>query len=120
MRRCISGLAAVFLLCGSAPLGAETKQVFVRGAGQETCAAWQSARSRWFLNSSPAYLNWVLGFIAAYNDFVHTQEPQNNSGVDLNLGNEPLAAWLDKFCRTNPSKTIYSASIALIDELKPR
>ena len=56
----------------------------------------------------------------AYNDLVHTQQHENSSGIDINLGNEHLVAWIDQYCRAHPSKTIYSASTALIDDLKTR
>lgn len=113
-------LAALLLLTNTAAFSAETKQVLVRGAGQENCAKWLRERANWLTGASQAYFNWTLGFIAAYNDFVHTQEPTNNSGVDFGLDSDPLLAWLDQYCRAQPGDTIYAASNALITDLKKR
>jgi hypothetical protein len=65
-------------------------------------------------------LNWILGFIAAYNDFVHTQEPASNAGIDVGIENDPLISWIDQYCRAHPQDAIYVVSTALINDLKKR
>jgi len=117
---CGMALAAALLLNCSALAGPETKQVLVRGAGQETCAKWLRERANWITGSSHAYLNWILGFIAAYNDFVHTQEPANSAGIDSGMESDPLVAWIDQYCRAHPQDAIYAVSTALINDLKKR
>jgi hypothetical protein len=98
----------------------DTKQLLVRGAGQENCARWVRERSNWLTGASQAYLNWVLGFIAAYNDFVHTQQPAATAGVDVGVESDPIAAWIDQYCRAHPDAALYTASAALINNLKDR
>ena len=98
----------------------ETKQILVRGAGQETCAKWLRERANWITGSSHTYLNWILGFIAAYNDFVHTQEPASTAGIDVGIENDPLISWVDQYCRAHPQDAIYAVSTALINDLKKR
>jgi hypothetical protein len=111
---------ALLVLTSAGPAVADTKQLLVRGAGQENCARWLRERANWLTGASQAYLNWVLGFIAAYNDFVHTQQPAATAGVDVGVESDPIAAWIDQYCRANPEAAIYTASIALIKDLKDR
>ena len=112
--------AALVVFSGPAAAQQDTKQVLVRGAGQETCAKWLRERSNWITGSSHSYLNWILGFIAAYNDFVHTQEPASNAGIDVGVENDPLISWIDQYCRAHPQDAIYAVSTALINDLKKR
>jgi hypothetical protein len=119
MRKYVWVFGLLLLTSTEAPAD-DTKQLLVRGAGQENCARWVRERANWLTGASQAYLNWVLGFIAAYNDFVHTQQPAATAGVDVGVESDPIAAWIDQYCRANPNAAIYTASTALINNLKDR
>jgi hypothetical protein len=51
---------------------------------------------------------------------VHTQQPAATAGVDVGVESDPIAAWIDQYCRAHPDAALYTASAALINTLKDR
>ncbi len=82
------------------------------GAGATTCGKWVKNRK------TDAYyhqLNWVLGYISAYNNYVNTDSSEY--GVIGNADSDSIAAWMDNYCQKNPLDTIAKGSVELIKVL---
>ena len=87
----------------------------IRGAGATSCGRWVEVRKT---NDHYSQLNWVLGFISAYNHYVHKGSEPN--GVFGEADHNALAVWLDNYCRTNPLSTLYKGAYELVAELRSR
>jgi hypothetical protein len=107
-------LCAAFSASAQAPAQAGAPpgkvEVTLYGAGASSCGKWLADRQ------SPIHsveLNWVLGFLTASEDFIgqfHLPSPRQ---TDSNA----ITAWVDKYCRENPLKSIADASVNLVLEL---
>lgn len=83
--------------------------VTLYGPGNLDCGTFLEARS----NNASLYqfTSFVYGYISAYNFFsVHPQ-------VTRELPTATIAAYLDKFCRDNPLKTVQQGTTALIGDV---
>ena len=104
---------AILLLCllgsGSALSGP------IKGAGATTCGLWVEDRK---INNHSTQLNWVLGFISAYNEYVFSGPAP--SGVFGNADANAVAVWLDNYCQQNPLSTPYAGARELVRELESR
>ena len=106
---------ALYLSTIAGVVGADS--VIVQGVGQESCEVWLDERQTALATGTPAWYHeqWVLGYITAFNRFVH-----DDSDVAVNLSEEKLFAWLDQYCSENPQQILSVAAEALISELRNR
>ena len=91
----------------------------VKGMGMQSCASWTDARSKAQLGSDTLLrLSWVLGFVSAENQRLSVSTPKKVKSFDLTKGLDlpAIAAWLDKFCAEQPSKSLVAATQALVSE----
>jgi hypothetical protein len=116
--RATAAMAAVFLCAASSGFaqtaGPGQVAVTVYGAGTSSCGKWLADRESLFHSVE---LNWVLGFLTASENFIgelHLPMPRHTDG-------HAVEAWVDKYCRENPLKSIADASVGLVVELsKPQ
>jgi len=85
----------------------------IKGAGATSCGSWLKERRNGAYSSD---LNWVLGFISAYNHYLD-HSPQEN-GIFGSADPEAIAAWMDNYCNANPLSNPYTGSVKLIEELQ--
>jgi hypothetical protein len=102
-------MAAVFFYAAiSDPAqAADPGEFHAYGAGLLSCGKWLAARkgNDWYENGQ-----WVFGWVSAAGNY-------NVQGSLRHSDSLALAAWVDKYCRENPLKTVAQASAALVDEL---
>ena len=53
---------------------------------------------------------WLLGYLTAFNHY----QAMPRRDVSGGKSTEELTAWIDGYCRDNPSNDVYQASIALV------
>ncbi len=107
---------AIALLSGATAESMDDSGTYnVLGAGTKSCGKWMEARKddSW---ESLILINWVWGFVTSYNRYVH----KGGVGVEGNIDNEGLMAWVDQYCRDNPLENVANASQALIYKLNSR
>jgi hypothetical protein len=88
--------------------------------GRVSCGTWIEPRAARNVSSDVRKARERISvFLSAYNLYVHP-------GVDVISGTDRegtygwLDKWLDKFCRDDPTKTMASAMIGLIEHLRAR
>ncbi|MPW29566.1 hypothetical protein F9L16_11200 [Agarivorans sp. B2Z047] len=87
----------------------------IKGSGATSCGSWLKERR----NGTYAIdLNWVLGFISAYNHYLESSTTGN--GVYGSTDIEGIAAWMDNYCSSNPLSNPYTGSVKLIEELRSK
>ena len=86
----------------------------IKGSGATSCGSWLKERRN---GTAIVDLNWVLGFISAYN---HYNVSSGGNQVFGSTDPEGIAAWMDSYCSNNPLSTPYAGSVKLIEELKFR
>jgi hypothetical protein len=120
-------LASTITLMVLAPVGRSAVAIdanggiAIWGAGQVSCGAWLEGRQIPREQTPPGdhrregREQWLLGYITASN--LHTP-----NHADLMAGTDPpgVYAWVDRWCRAHPLKTIYNAANELIIELTGR
>jgi hypothetical protein len=87
----------------------------VKGAGATSCGQWIEDRKK---DDHLTQLNWVLGFISAYNTFLYKGKHPN--GIFGSSDYNALAVWLDNYCSKNPLNTLYEGVVPLVQELRLR
>ena len=102
---------AAFALALTTSSIAAAQQYTTLAYGGIKCADWTHARS-----SKPAdaavYEAWILGFVSAYNAFVH-KGPNVAAGTDFDM----LRGMVDDHCKGNPQDDLDSSAQALIKTL---
>jgi hypothetical protein len=84
------------------------------GAGSRSCGNWLADRGNTFLHN--VELSWVLGWSSASSAIYGVSLGGHMRQTD----SDAVAAWLDKYCRENPLKSLTDASLALnLELLKP-
>lgn len=87
----------------------------IKGSGATSCGSWLKER----LNGTYATdLNWILGFVSAYNHYIHLDSVTSENGIFGSADPEAVAAWMDNYCSANPLSTPYSGSVEIIQELR--
>ena len=87
----------------------------IRGSGATSCGSWLKERR----NGTYAIdLNWILGFVSAYNHYIYLDSVTSGNGIFGSADPEAVAAWMDNYCNANPLSTPYSGSVELIEELR--
>jgi hypothetical protein len=104
-------LAAALLAAPAAQAGAQ--ELPVLGQGNLPCTDWLDRRAA-AAAEAETMTAWVLGYLTAYNQYA--ADPQE----DVSGGQEPeqLTAWLDEYCRENATANLYTASAALVEDLR--
>ena len=108
-------LLAVALALHTSAAAAAGFHVF--GAGVDSCGSYLNYRQ---IPDAEAVtmttLAWMEGYLTAYNKYVA-------KGGDVLAGKfelSSLQAWLDDYCKANPSDDIVTATKNFVDELKTR
>ena len=119
MARCLVAaglLLAVGLSLPGGPLRAADPQGYytIQGVGLESCEVWLSERrsdgpTAWY------HQQWVLGYLTAYNRWVH-----NGDDVTDGIETDKLFNWLDEYCHRNPQQNLSLATEALSWALRER
>ena len=97
---------------------AVAKSVIVYGYGSSSCGAWLEARegpNALTSQRSVWMVHWVSGFLSAYNAYGGSDD-EVLRGTDM----YGATAWIDKYCRDNPTATVLTAVIALTVHLDAR
>jgi len=103
-------ISAIFLISFSTGIVAAP----IKGSGAASCGSWLKERRN---GTAQIDLNWVLGFISAYNHYIDSSSGNKVFGsTDI----EGVAAWMDNYCGRNPLSNPYAGSVNLIEELKLR
>ena len=84
----------------------------ILGAGASSCGTWTQDRHD---NQWGEDLEWVLGFMSAYNDYA-SADHQMTKGTD----SAGVAAWMDNYCQAHPLDTIADGTPPLIHVLEKR
>jgi transcriptional regulator with XRE-family HTH domain len=110
--RFIAAIAASAALCCTAE-PATVNVIGVLGAGNMTCAAYTAHRQKKVLAETSGALNWVMGFVAAYNYYfpvpVGTAKP-------VELGNaQSVELWLNQYCIERPGNILLLAASQLVE-----
>ena len=105
---------AIVIALGTLTVGAAIAGP-IKGAGATSCGQWVEDRK---IDSHYTQLNWVMGFISAYNYYVYTGTAPN--GVFGAADPNAVAVWLDNYCQGNPLSTPYEGAISLVKELNAR
>jgi hypothetical protein len=123
MKRSILAVAALALaLCPAAHAG----QNPLRGAGATPCAVYTASLN----NPAPSplavsrhlqFVQWVLGFVSAYDHFqrgaLRVRSLNDDDGFsDL----EDLSAWLESTCINHPKRDLFAASASFVTEQERR
>lgn len=102
-------IITVFLLAFCAQVSAAP----IKGAGATSCGSWLKERRNGTYASD---LNWILGFISAYNHYINSSS--SNKSVFGSVDSEAIGAWMDNYCSSNPLSTPYAGSVVLIEQLR--
>lgn len=87
------------------------QQLPVLGQGNIKCDSWLERRGN--AAEAAAATAWLLGYITAFNHYQATPRRDVSGGKST----EDLTAWIDGYCRDNPSNDLYQASTALVQAL---
>ena len=82
------------------------------GVGSSSCAGWVTARKADDVRTVQ-YQEWLLGYISAYNNWVH--KGRNIAGSTDKKG---LLAWIDNYCREHGADPLALAAENLMLDLK--
>lgn len=82
------------------------------GVGTSSCTGWTTARKADDVRTVQ-YQEWLLGYISAYNNWVH--KGQNVAG---NTDKKGLLGWIDDYCRQNGADPLAQAAEALMLHLR--
>jgi hypothetical protein len=85
------------------------------GTGHESCGTWVADDSN--QESRDHDVQWLLGYISAYNRFALTLDKDVAKGT---IDGQGLIAWVDKYCADHPLDQIEPVSNRLIDDLRQR
>ncbi len=110
-----TAVAALFIamLISSNSWAADKDGAYVSfGVGNSSCTGWATARKADDVRTVQ-YKEWLLGYLSAYNNWVH--KGQNVAGSTDNKG---LLAWIDNYCREHGADPLVQAVENLILALK--
>ena len=99
----------MMLVLSLTPMGAfaQEKQVTVSGFGRSSCGLWLEARSNRQIATDLRFLQaqeWIAGYLSAYN--IHVAP---NGNIASRTDDEGIYAWLDQYCRANPTTIFMEA-----------
>ena len=87
----------------------------IKGAGATSCGDWAGQRAN---NNYNLELAWVTGFMSSYNHYVDSTSKKNGIFGEINYNS--ITLWMDNYCMSNPSESVYSGSVRLIEEMKQK
>ena len=87
----------------------------VLGQGNLSCSSWLERRAGDALDAA-TMTAWVLGYITAFNQYVSIPQDDVSGGQDT----KELTAWIDDYCRQNPTDNFYNASAALVAKFRQK
>jgi hypothetical protein len=99
---------------------AQPQQTMVLDFGRLSCGLWLEVRAVRSNREDVRFVQgreWISGFITAYNWYEH---PISGGNISAGTDREGMYAWLDKYCRENPTTTVFSAATKLIEHLRTR
>jgi hypothetical protein len=86
------------------------------GAGAVNCGKWIESRRQNDPTAPVMVTSWVHGFL--WGSFAPNAPSEiQNRALELTPDSDSLKAWLDKYCRENPLKDTFNASLDLRNEL---
>ena len=105
-------VSALGLLNFSTAVAQDAPDIAIFSFEDISCAAWTRSRDNELLRTQ--YGTWFRGFVSGYNF--------GNSANQVHLGAMPdpaaVAAYVDKYCRDNPSLSFIGAAVPLVQELR--
>lgn len=104
---------AAMLLVLTVPVPAQ--ELPVLGQGNLSCKSWVERRAGDALDAA-TMTAWVLGYITAFNQYVSAPQGDVSGGQET----QELTAWIDDYCRQNPTDNFYNASAALVDKFRQK
>ena len=105
----ISLLASALMVLSSGNIQAEPKYA-IAGIGATSCGQYLKPPTSTKESSDIVMVTWIQGYLSGSN----TQRfITDSTTMKKQPDGESLIAFVDKFCRDNPLKTVYEASIAL-------
>jgi len=104
--------ALIFSMLLFSPLCLGQDDIVAAGSGVSSCGRYLSGRSENDSMLNSIYGTWLQGFFSGVN--VH----RRISGKEMISipDSESLLFYVEKFCRDNPLRSVYEASIALVRE----
>ena len=115
-------IAATFMLL--LPSVANSKDVAM--GGQESCGKWvsdhQSNRTRESTSRVSAYGQdaWIAGYLTGVNQTIQQLIPNAPDFINIGADFAGYEAWITRWCKENPLRTINAAASALRNELLER
>jgi hypothetical protein len=97
----------------------QPQQTMVLDFGRYSCGLWLEIRAARNDASDVRFVQgreWISGFVTAYNWYEHPVGGNISAGTDR----EGMYAWLDKYCRENPTTAVVFAVTKLIEHLRTR
>jgi hypothetical protein len=85
---------------------AQAKDLYTIGEGQDACSGWLNFRQNEIVRQGQ--VKWILGFLTGSNYRTEGQgAPADSAAVE---------AFVDQYCRNNPSHQLFMAAAALVQE----
>lgn len=103
--------AVLFLACCN---GVAAKDIAISGEGGHSCGMYLESRRVVNETQDYMYVAWVRGFVAGRN--WATPDYQ----VERALEAGTILAYLDKYCRENPLKVVFTGAASYVAALLPR
>lgn len=98
---------------------AAAQEWMVKDSGRVSCGGWLEIRAAASDPNDSRFLQvseWISGFLTAYNYYFTPAGGDVASATDR----PGMYAWLDKYCRENPTLRLVQATIVLIEHLEGR
>ena len=112
-------LTCFVLLVSTTPIDAREHGIIIWDFGIASCGTWLEARTNRDDSNDIRFdeaAGWISGFLSAYNWYLRPQHGDVVSGTDR----EGLYAWLDGYCRKNPTTVFFKAVVDLVEHLASR
>ncbi len=104
----VKRLCAVMLVAAMLMSVPATATGNIWGGGASDCGVWLERRKN---DNDLQQAQWVMGFISSYNYYIGYKDDVDVFG---DVSWQAVMAYIDKYCRENPLKTIPDAADAFI------
>jgi hypothetical protein len=88
----------------------------IASVGASSCGLWIEARESKEEGLNNFIGSWLQGFLSGMNTQRHFDTRKRMAAIP---DSGTLIAYVDKYCRDNPLKTVYQASTRLYDDIQP-
>ena len=112
MKAAVAALFTVMLISSNSWAADKDGAYVSFGVGNSSCTGWATARKADDVRTVQ-YKEWLLGYLSAYNNWVH--KGQNVAGSTDNKG---LLVWIDNYCREHGADPLVQAVENLMLDLK--